>query len=372
MIYDKFNDFLLRLENRLGTYLSTSCIAFVLLALAAIYVRPELNYTHAGLWFEQLANNPFEISKDNYIAYRILTPLISYFIGLRGKLFMVTNAIFIFIFINLVYRHFRALYSRPADAFFAAAIMTFSSVVLVTIGYSGFCDILSYVAIFAMWHWRRNIFLYTLFFAAGVFNHENILFLLPWLILIRYSDEESRIKTTVLTVIGLVIVLAGYQIFRGWVASHRDVGLSLSYYVQPLLEDPLHWMRVPVQYYGLGLFTVFKAFWIIPVIACYLLWKEHRKWDIFMTILPVLLASTQLVIAYDTTRMFTLGFMTVVLSLEYLFRTDNREFRKWLPALFVINLFIPQLYTASSVIQNVRSTPMNLLRMWLENKPWWP
>jgi hypothetical protein len=70
--------------------------------------------------------------------------------------------------------------------------------------------------------------------------------------------------------------------------------------------------------------------------------------------------------------MFTLGFMTMVLSLKYLFKTDRLEFRKWIPALVAFNFLVPQISTAGETIELMRSTPMNLLRMWVENKPWWP
>ena len=371
-LFDRTDNYITRVELRLGPYGTAGVIALVLLLAAAIYVRPEGNYTQAGVWYEQMTNNPFDFSQNNAMGYRILTPMISYIIGLRGKLFMVTNAFIALIFIGFVYRHFRKLYSRPADAFFAAAILTFSSVVLVMIGYSGFCDILTYAAIFAMWHWRKNIYLYSLFFAVGVFNHEGMLFLLPWLIAIRCTEKKHFVSDLIQTVVGLAIVLTFYLFFRQWVVSQREVSLSLSFYLQPLLDDPLHWMRTPVQFYGLGLFTVFKALWIIPVAAGYLLWKEGRRRELWLMVLPIILASVQLVIAYDSTRMFTLGFMTMVLALEYLFATREFEFRRWLPGLFIINLFIPQLYTAANIIQIMRSTPMNLLRMWLEHMPWWP
>jgi hypothetical protein len=285
---------------------------------------------------------------------------------------MVTNLIIAATLIGLIYGYFRKRSPHPGDALFAAAILTFSSVILVTIGYSGFCDILSYLAIFSMWRWRRNIWLFTLFFAVGLFNHENILFLVPWLIALRLLKAESRTRNLMVTLLGLGIVIVLYVLFRNWVASHQEVGLSFSYYMQPLVNDPFYWMRRSVQHYWLGLFTVFKVFWIIPFTACYLMWKEGRRHESVLMIMPVFLASCQLVIAYDSTRVFTLGFMTMVLALEYLFDIDKGRFREWLPGLLAINLFVPQLYTASDVIQIMRSTPMNLLRMWLGNKPWWP
>lgn len=372
MLYQRINEIAGRIESRTGAIGFTILVSIVLLIAAALYVRPELYYVGAGMYFERLANNPFDFSQNNPFAFRILTPLISYIVGLRGKLFMVTNGIITLLFIGFIYRHFRVLSGRAGDALCAAAVITFSSTVLVTIAYSGFCDILSYLGIFAMWHWRKHFVLFSLFFAVALFNHENVLFLVPWLITIRMRDESQKMWSFITTVLGLGIVLIGFHFFRDWVTAERQITLSLSYYIEPLLADPFHWMRQPIQYYGLGLFTVFKAFWLIPIAVAILLWKERRKFDIIVLILPVVLASIQLIIAIDSTRMFTLGFMTMILAIEYLLRENKLELLQWLPALILVNLFVPQLYTASNVIENVRSTPMHLLRMWLENKPWWP
>lgn len=370
--YDKIDNLVISAEARLGKFGFNIVVSFGLLILAAIYVRPECHYAGAGILFEQLANNPFDFSKDNMLAFRILTPLLSYLVGLKGKLFMITNAMIAVIFIGMVYRHFRTNSPRAADAFFAAAIMTFSSVVLVLMWNSGWCDILSYLAIFAMWKWRKNIWLFTLFFAVGLFNHENIMFLLPWLVAVRLAKVDFKPKNVLVTLLSVGVVIALFMVFRNWVSAQRTVGLSLSFYMQPLLDDPIYFMRRPVQFYGLGLFSVFKILWIIPVVGCYLSWKEGLRRKSILMAMPVALASCQLVIAFDTTRMFTLGFMSMVLALEYFFKTNTSWFRKWLPGLLVANLFVPQLYTAADIIQTMRSTPMNLLRMWVDDKPWWP
>jgi hypothetical protein len=372
MNYQNIDNFVTGSERRLSRPIFTLGVAIGLLMLGAIYVRPEGNYIFHGVWFEKLANNPFNFSEDNELSFRILTPLISYMVGLRGRLFIITNLIITAIFIGMVYDYFRKTSPRPGDALIASTVLTFSSVVLVTIYYSGFCDILSYLAIFVMWRWRRNIWLFALFFAVALFNHEGILFLFPWFAILRLRETESKFKTLLLTLLGLGIVIALYILFRKWVAAQKHVNLSLDFYFTPLLNDPLYWMRRPVQYYGLGLFTVFKALWIIPLTACYFLWKDGRKREIIFMALPVILASFQLIIAWDTTRMLTLGFITMVLALEYLFKTDKFDFRKWVPGLIVFNLFLPQLYTASSIIEIMRSTPMNLLRMLVEHRPWWP
>lgn len=368
--YNRIDQFVVRNERRWNRWWWMVIVAVGLLVAAAIYVRPEGGYVGAGVSYEQLARNPFDFSTGNRLAFRIMTPLISYLIGLPGKLFIITNLIITVIFIGIVYDYFRKTAPRPGDAFMAAVVLTFSTAILVNVGQSGWCDVLTYLAVFGMWRWRRNVWLYALFFILAVFNHERVLFLLPWLVLVRIQGSDRKFRAAVVTTAVIVVGLALYFLFRRHISGEAPPVYTLAYYFQPMLKHPLGWLAKPLAYLWLGLLTVFKLLWIVPVMAWYGLRKEGRKREALMLILPMVLASFQLIIAWDTTRMFTLGFMTIILALDYLFKSDRVNIRKWLPGLIILTLFIPQLYTASNIAVIMPSTPVNLLRMLIGGGGW--
>jgi hypothetical protein len=133
----------------------------------------------------------------------------------------------------------------------------------------------------------------------------------------------------------------------------------------------LHWIRGAYQFYWLGWFTVFKALWVFPIAAVVSLWKRKETATLWSILIITFCASIQLVIAYDTTRMLTLGFMVMILALLHLMQTNAFEFRRWAVWVILFNLLIPQLYTASYIIEIMTSTPVNLLKMVIEHKPWW-
>jgi hypothetical protein len=79
----------------------------------------------------------------------------------------------------------------------------------------------------------------------------------------------------------------------------------------------------------------------------------------------------QMVIAFDTSRMLTLSFPVMLISLNYLMRTKACCFRVWATPLFLMNLLIPQLYTAAASIEVMHSTPGNVIMMLFFGKPGW-
>ncbi len=177
-----------RLERRFGPRRWGAMLATILMAAAALYARPAIHTSSLGLNFAQLANDPFG-STPNPVGYRLLTPLISYCLGLRGELIIVTNLLLAGLLIYLIYRHFREVSPRPGDAFIAAVTITFSLVTLTTIYYGGYCDSLSYLIIYFMWRYRgKPLVLYSLLF-LGLVNRETLAFLIPWFYFLTYENS---------------------------------------------------------------------------------------------------------------------------------------------------------------------------------------
>ena len=371
MLYDRLNSIAEQGEARFGRWGWVILLAFVLMLAASIYVRPGTNYVGHGVHFEALSKNPLDLHNGNPLGYRIMTPLLAYLVGLRGRPFILLNLVFAAITIGAVYRHFRAVTVLKADALFGTMCITFSTVILVTIYYAGFCDALTYLAIFMAWRWRSKPLPFYLAFLVGALNHEGALFTLPWFVYLKLTESPRKSRVLLEMIVGFGMVLAAYLLFRDWLSGSQEKGLSITAYLQPLLTNPFGMIRKACQFYWLGLFSVFKALWVFPVVAAVAMWKDRRKSQVVGMIILMMCAACQLIIAYDSTRMLTLGFLVLIISLEYLFRTDAYGFRQWAPYVFLFNLFVPQLFTAGMIIEIMHSTPMNLLRMIFGHGPWW-
>lgn len=370
-LYDRLNLIAEKGEARFGRWGWVILLAFILMLAASLYVRPGTNYVGHGVNFEALSRNPLDLRHGNILGYRIMTPLVAYLIGLRGKPFILLNLFFAGVTIGTVYRYFRASVVRAGDALFGALCITFSTVVLVTIYYAGFCDALTYLAIFLAWRWWSRPALFYPVFLIGILNHEGVLFTLPWFAYLKMIESPRKSVGLLEMLIGFGVTMAAYAVFRSWLSGAQDVGLSMTAYLRPIFNDPLAIIKHAYQYYWLGLFTVFKALWIFPVAAAIAMWKDRQKSQVIGMVLLMLCAASQLFLAYDTTRMLTLGFMVLIISLEYLFRTNAYGFRQWAPWVFLFNFFVPQLFTAATIIEIMHSTPSNLLRMIMEHGPWW-
>ncbi len=370
MIYDQVNNVVLRGEAKFGRFWWIIFVSVALMILASIYVRPGTDYIGHGKAFESLTNNPFG-TEENFAGYRIMTPLISYLVGLRGRPFILVNLFFAAVTIGFVYSFFRKRAVQAGDSLVATACLTFSTVILVTIFYAGFCDALTYLAIFLMWRARSKPVVFYLLFVMGILNHESVVFLIPWFAYLRLQESPRKSTCLLELLLGFGLTLTGYMFFREWIASRRGISLSADYYLIPLAENPLYWIKKAYLFYGVGLFSVFKALWVFPLAAGISMWRNGCRNQIIGLLLPMVCAASQLIIAYDTTRMLTVGFMTMVIALIYLFKTDAFGFRKWAVWVILSNFLIPQLFTASNIIEIMRSTPVNILRMIIENRPWW-
>ncbi|MCH7689566.1 MAG: hypothetical protein IIA17_00795 [candidate division Zixibacteria bacterium] len=350
----KINNTLLSCERRIGRYGTALLVAFLLLILAAIYVRPALETVVLGNAYAELASDPFS-ENPNVVGFRILTPLISYVLGLRGQLIIVTNLLFAFAFLAAVYLYFRKELSNPTKALFGTSVFAFSLVTLTTIYYGGYCDSATYLIILGMWILRSNSMAFYVLLFLGLLNRESILFLLPWFIFLGVSEADSKVRTVAKMLLGYGLVFVLYYLFRTWVSSFRPVFFDFEYYFGPLLENPLAYFNKSYGHQGLGYFTVFKAMWIFVFAAVFSFWNKRMIRPMIEICLILFFVWTQMFIAWDSSRMLTLAFPVMLISLLHLFKNNPYNFRNWGYLVLFFNLIIPQMYTAAHVIEFMRS-----------------
>jgi hypothetical protein len=199
-----------------------------------------------------------------------------------------------------------------------------------------------------MWWVRSRPVVFFLLFLIGMTNHESIVFLAPWFVLVTRESYGTRTRWLTGSVLGLAAVVGAYLIFRSLLAGAS--GGELSAYLVPLRDDPLHWVRRSSPWQGVGLFSVFELAWVFAVAAVVSLWRQRRWREILEILLQILCAGVQFFLAFDSSRLFTLGFMSMVLSLRYLFNENPFSFRRWAVPVFVLNLAVPAIFTAADQV----------------------
>ncbi len=362
LTYDRIDAALIDVERRRGNKLWIVQLSFMLTIAACLYARVDTGCAYLGGHYARLAADPFAFDPDNPVSYRILTPLISYCLGLhRGCMINLTNLIFVGVMTGWVYAYFRKITPRPTDALITTITLTFSLVALTTIYRGGYTDIQSYLLIFLMWRFRNRRVVFHTLFLLGLLNRESIAFLIPWFAFISLEGDNKPLGRVLDLTFGFAVTLGLYYLFRVWVQSHQEVPYSLDYYLKPVLEDPLYHLRQTYYYQGLGLFSVFKLAWVFPLMALASWFKEKNYREIAGAALLIICAWTQLFVAYDTSRMFTLGFMVMILSLKHLFETNRFQVRRLAIWIVLFNLLIPQVSTDGTRIEVFQSASAFLI-----------
>lgn len=348
-------------EARLGPALWTTVAVGSLMVAAAIYVRPAIRCGALGAMYARMATAPFAADPENLVAFRVLTPLLSYLVGLRGDLIIITNLTMAAALLACVYVWFRRHSPQPGDALLATIVIAFSLVTLTTIYHGGYTDSTTYLLVFCMW-WlrRRRVLFYALLFVA-LLNHESVAVLIPWFVFLSYTESPSRRRWLADTVVGLGIVFAAFAGYRAWMLSRMEIQFTTGHYLRPLLEDPLHWFRRSSPYQLLGLFTVFKLAWIFPIIAI-VSHGRRREWHAIVSMVLILGgAFMMLFVAYDSSRMFTLAFPVMILALKHIVVVNPFGARRWMSAVIVLNLLVPPWFTAADKVEIMHSTVAKLL-----------
>ena len=361
---------LLALEESKGRVLVAFLVSFALLAIAAIYVRPAIATVVLGKSYAALSLDPFS-ENANQVGYRILTPLISYLLGLRGELIIITNLLGALAFLMVSYGYFRQNLDHLADAAYSTAVLAFSLVTLTTIYYGGYCDSLTYLLILLMWIKRANMPLVALLFFLGLLNRESIIFLVPWFAFLYVTESPKKIKCVVDMLLWYGLAFALYYLFRLWISSFREVEFTADFYLGTLLTDPFAIFKKSYGNQGPGLFSVFKVFWIIVLMAVWSFWKQRQPRDILSMAILMVCVWAQMFIAWDSSRLMTMAFPLMIIALLNVFKENSLGFRAWAMLLLIFNFMIPQLYTAGRIVEQMKSSIANLFEILFLGKAGW-
>jgi hypothetical protein len=375
-------------ERRCGRRLWPWAAGPALLLLAGLYVCPATRPAALGKFYVLLASHPFDVDR-NVVGFRILTPLISWAVGLRGDLLIVTNLVFAALLLGMVYRYFADRCPRPGDALLAALTLTYSLVTLTSVYYGGYTDSLTYVLLFTMWWGRRRRVLFHLCFLLGLLNRESVAFLVPWFAYLTLREVRPWWRAALDLTIGFGAAFGLYAAFRSWISHGQQIKYTTGFYLSPLAADPLHWIRKSLAFWWLGWLSVFKLLWVFPVAAGVAAWRAGERHLVYSMLLLMVCSLAQMAIAFDSSRMLTMAFPVMVLALEYLLLpaaakddgpavgegeaepggapecapgpAPETGVRGWAHWVLFANLFVPQLFTAGTIVEQMYSPLARLL-----------
>jgi len=342
------------LRNLVVLTLAAVASAAGLIWLTLQRVPLGLRPTYLGKSYAELAADPFHPAPDNPVALRILAPLLSYAVGLRGPYILWTNLITVAVFLAAVFLWFRSAGLGSWAALVGSSTLAFSTVVLTTLHYGGYPDTLTYLfVLLAFWASARPWLCGVLFFLA-LLNHEGAAFLAPWLLVVLARRRPRDPRRWLRASARIVATLGAFAVVR-WLQSraHPGAEFSLQYYLAPLLEDPLTWFRESARFRGVGILSAFNLFWALPLVAAIIMLRRGERVEALTLVLPIPLALAQLLVAYDVTRVATLAFPSVLLGAAYLLKTNAYAAQWWIPALVVANFFIPQVNVAMGVMDRM-------------------
>ncbi len=331
--------FLEKIEQRYGRLSVSVLIGFLFLFSAALVTDIRLETFHHGNGFTRLSIHPFDFSLPNDLRYRILSPLLGYLLFFRGPAFKYFMLIVLAMFLAFIYFFRRNENSKPVAALLITALCAFSTLTFHQLYYPAYNDPLSYllILIFLVYFKDRKAAMALL--TLMLFNHENTIFLFPFLFFLSLSGNYS-IGNILMISIRFIIAVFLYWMYREFISYHVKIEYTASYYLDP---NQMKWAQEHVLPNLLsGIFQAFRLFWIFPVAAITINIYEKRPIEIVLFILALSGVFAQFLVAYDISRLTGLAFPVIIISA---IRTANFfGYKKFVVATMIIilaNFFIP-------------------------------
>ncbi len=351
------DDALVLLEKKYTLKLAALVVALLLMLLAMLYVRPALFPSYHGIFYAQLSEHPFQAANPN--AHRLLTPLAAYVLGLRGDRIIILNLFVALLLLAVLYYHTRRERYFPCLSLMTTAMLALTMPTIFTIYYGGYTDSTSYLLILLMLIWAKRPALFWLFFLLGLLNRESVAFLLPFFALWHWRSLDSTKTFLRSMLIGTAAALGLYLLFRVLIASGSASTTTHSgaFYFAPLLKDPLYWLRQVARAYPLGLFSAFKLFWALPVVACFLALRQRSYLMFALILMPIICSVAQSLIALDTSRMLAMSFPSLLMAILFLReKLNERNLAAFMILITLLNFALPQIYVTSNEVTAMRSS----------------
>lgn len=352
-------------EQKFGLFLTALLFGGLILLASALYVWPKINLEYHGIGYAELSKNIFNLEHTSDLRYRILSPFLGWLTRMKGDRFQIIPWTFLLAFLASAYYEFRRLKHNPALAFLASAILGFSATTFIPLISPGYVDPASYLFILCAFLRIDKIIHSAICVALALLNHESVVFLIP--ALLTYHFLQYRSFSHSFRYLGLILIaIVPYATYRLWINAHQEVNFSTNFYFS--YNNIKECLNVTIIYAPMAVFYAFRLFWFFPVFASYKAWGKNQSLRILLYLAILLPVTAQLIIAFDSTRLFCLAFPAIIIGLMDLtkYMGEKAITRKgW--ALFTFNLLIIPFFVGRDQVFHLHSGLYRLVIYLVQN-----
>lgn len=327
------------LEAKLGTAGMILLCGTLLLIFAALFTTPRWELYYHGKGFSRLSSAPFDFSGGSGLQYRILAPLLGYIFFMGGSMFKYFMLLVTIVFLGACYVLHRKKDFSPTQSIAISGLLALSTLTFFQLHFPAYTDPLSYLLILLLLFYFKTKWKAILIISLLLFNHDNTLFLMPFIFLLLLGNEYTTVnfmkKAT-----WMILAFLPYLLYRIGVSSLDGNQFDADYYFN---ANNLKWTWDRVtEYFWLGVFQAFRLAWIFPLIALVINARNKNYHEISLILVCFVFVATQMFIAYDISRLMGLAFPVILLGIWRLKDVlSERQFNFSLWMVLIIQLFIP-------------------------------
>ena len=260
-----------------------------------------------GIWlirrYEALSLEPFGPSQ---YSHRILAPLLAHALQLDGERFRIFTLGCSVLLLAGIYAYCR----RAGVAPVGSALVVLAFALTRTVGNSslfpGLTDTLSYLLLLLGLMALKRPFAFWALFALNLLNHEQIAFLLPWLLYVRWTAGAAPLRTdAALGLLALVLYAVLRKALGGGVAA-----LHVAYTVRP-----------PIDYlaeYGMVWWFLWTSFGFL--LALLIAYGASGRRERTSALLCLACSAAPYLVAWDPYRYIHLAFGVFLMAAVWLLR----------------------------------------------------
>jgi len=366
--------FLDRIEKRVGTVGASVLVGLLLLLAGAVYVMPAAHCINHGCGYQEIATDPWHVSNSNPLRMRLLTPLLAYALGFRHERYIAFPMALVGVFLAQVYMYVRKRAGcSPLTALAVSTALATTTLLAHSLHHSGVQDPMQYCLLVAALANAGNPIIAPLAVGLGVMSHESTMFHVPWVTIAIWRERRSLGSFVTACVTMLVLIWIVFRIRAGIATAGGTLYTEQAYLSISNVITVVHDIAL---LFPLGTFMSLRAVWFVPIASAWVCWKGRHFSNLFFLAVIVGSAFSQLLLAWDTSRIVSMAFPSVLVGAGILKQAWGERVlahRVWL--VVVANLLIPQYLVGGSVAVPYLPLPVAYaVRHYLDidiEKRWW-